>query len=95
MPSFLNGTTTLTASLVAQPMLPCTSLLATPAVAWATPALTPFTLPALYVITSVSDDTYVTPAVAGYLILEGIASSLKSSKSLSDNVINLVQKASE
>ena len=40
-------------------MLPCTSILATPAVAWATPALTPFTLPALYVITSVSDDTYV------------------------------------
>ena len=51
-------------------------------------------LPALYVITSVSDDTYVTPAVAGYLILEGIVSSLKSSKSLSDNVINLVPSES-
>ena len=94
LPSFLNGTTTLTSSLVDHPRLPSISILATPAVALATPACTPFTLPSLYVNISLSPVRYVIPAVVGYMILEGSSSSVNSVKSSSDNTIYLVPSAS-
>ena len=89
LPIFLNGTTTLISSFVSATSLPSVSCEYIPADTLDTPAWTPRRLPAVYVQTSLSSLLNVTPEVAGYIILEGTSSCMKSLYSVLSRTIYL------